>query len=419
MKVFKFGGASVKDVGGIKNLAKIVKQFSREKLVVIISAMGKTTNALEEILRLCIANKSYENELNAMKRYHFSVMDSLFEKSDIIFNAVESVFTELDTALKSGLNHQSKEAFYDRIVSKGEILSTKINQRYLEKVGVTSVWIDARDFIITDNIFSEATVDWKQTKNKTTRTFPDIVKNKVIVTQGFIGGTQNGQTTTLGREGSDFSAAIFASCLDATSVTIWKDVAGILNADPKISSNAVKFEQLDYREAAEMTYYGATVIHPKTIKPLANQNIPLYVKSFENPHATGTEINEVHSHKPIPSFIYKFEQTLLSFGVKDFTFIDEKNLSLIFNAFSDLNIKINLMQSSAITVSICTNHDTEKIETLVSKLKNHFDIRYNTGLTLITVKNYFHDEPSIQQVCQGKKILLEQKSRHNFQVLVL
>ncbi len=222
----------------------------------------------------------------------------------------------------------------------------------------------------------------------------------------------------MGREGSDFSAAIFAACLDASSVTIWKDVAGILNADPKLIKDAIKFEQLDYHEAAEMTYYGATVIHPKTIKPLANKNIPLYVKSFENPQASGTEINEVHSHKPIPSFIYKFEQTLLSFGVKDFTFIDEKNLGLIFNAFSDLNIKINLMQTSAISVSICTNHHAEKLEKLIERLKNHFDIHYNSGLTLITIKNYFYDEKSIAQVSEGKEILLEQKSRHNFQVLV-
>ncbi len=418
MNVFKFGGASVKDIGGIKNLARIVKQFSGEKLVVIISAMGKTTNALEEILRLCVVNKSYENELNAVNTYHFSVMQSLFEKDDIIFNSVENIITSLNADLKSGFKNRSKEAFYDSVISKGEILSTKINQRYLENVGITSMWVDARDFIITDSLFSEANVDWTKTKNKITSALPDIVKNKVIVTQGFISGTEDGKTTTLGREGSDFSAAIFAACLDASSVTIWKDVAGILNADPKLIKDAIKFEQLDYHEAAEMTYYGATVIHPKTIKPLANKNIPLYVKSFENPQAAGTEINEIHSHKPIPSFIYKFEQTLLSFGVKDFTFIDEKNLGLIFNAFSDLNITINLMQTSAISVSICTNHHAEKLKKLIERLKNHFDIHYNSGLTLITIKNYFYDENSIAHVSIGKEIILEQKSRHNFQMLV-
>ena len=419
MKVFKFGGASVKDEGGIKNLAEIVKQFSGPKLVVIISAMGKTTNALEEILRLCIANKNYENELNELKTYHFSIMQSLFEKGDIVFNSVKNVFAVLDSELKLGLNEENKEALYDSVISKGEMLSTKINQRYLENKGITSTWIDASDFIITDTLFSEATVDWTETKNRINSIIPDILENKIIVTQGFIGGTKDGKTTTLGREGSDFSAAIFAACLGASSVTIWKDVAGILNADPKLIKDAIKFEQLDYHEAAEMTYYGATVIHPKTIKPLANKNIPLYVKSFEDPQASGTEINEVHSHKPIPSFIYKFEQTLLSFGVKDFTFIDEKNLGLIFNAFSDLNIKINLMQTSAISVSICTNHHTEKLKKLMEKLKNHFDIHYNSGLTLITVKNYFYDEKSIAKISRGKEIILEQKSRHNFQVLVL
>lgn len=277
-------------------------------------------------------------------------------------------------------------------------------------------WMNARDFIITDYNFKEAKINWEQTGKNLNKVIKPMLKDHILLTQGFIGGTPDGEYTTLGREGSDFTAAIIASCLKAHSVTIWKDVPGILNADPKISRKAIKFENLNYHEAAEMTYYGASVIHPKTIKPLANLNIPLLVKSFERPVEKGTSINADDTIESVPSIIFKPNQSLVTFKVKDFTFINENNLSIIFHLLDQLNIKINMMQNSAISFSICVDNQVEKVSELIGSLKNDFEVQHHTGLSLTTVKNY--DQETISKVAEGKEILLEQRTKHTYQIVV-
>jgi aspartate kinase len=418
MKVYKFGGASVKNSSAVKNMCGIIENYKSDKqLVVVVSAMGKTTNALEELLFLRAKEADFLPKLYEIFNYHRDIIDGLFEdKNNEIFKLLEKDFKEIEEKLRLEITERNYNKTYDQIVSYGEIISTQIVAHYLNKSKVPTEWVDSRNYIRTDNSFREARVNWEVTEELIKLRIPEILQNKVVITQGFIGRCHDGFTTTLGREGSDFSAAIFAYCLGARSLTIWKDVPGVLNADPKIIPDAIKFDVISYNEAAEMTYYGATVIHPKTIKPLANKNIPLWVKSFEKPEAAGTCITNEYHEKIIPATIYKFHQTLISFGVKDYSFIDEKQLSIIFHVMDQLNIKINLMQNSAITFSICIDTQDYKIKELLEHLKNDFKIFYNQNLTLVTVKNY--DDETLEKIIKGKNIVLEQKSRHTFQALV-
>jgi aspartate kinase len=417
MKVYKFGGASVKNFSAVKNMCGIIKNNNSEKLVVIISAMGKTTNALEELLFLRAKEADYNPKLQEILNYHLEIANGLFEDTNNpVFSLLEKNFQDIGKYLEPEINEKNYNQIYDQIVSYGELISTSIVAHFLNYCQIPAEWVDARNYIRTDNIFREAKINWEVTEELIRLKIPEILENKVIITQGFIGRSHEGNTTTLGREGSDFSAAIFAHCLDAKSLTIWKDVPGVLNADPKLFKDAVKFDTISYNEAAEMTYYGATVIHPKTIKPLANKNIPLWVKSFEKPDERGTCITNEYNEKIIPAVIFKFSQTLISFGVKDFSFIDEKKLSIIFHVLDQLNIKINLMQNSAITFSICIDTQEYKIKQLLESLKNDFTIFYNQNLTLITIKNY--DEETLEKIVMDKHIVLEQKSRHTFQILV-
>ncbi len=304
---------------------------------------------------------------------------------------------------------------YDQIVSKGELISSIIVHRYLISEKIGSVWHDSRETIVTDNNFREGRVDWSKTLIAC-ESLKSILRDKVIITQGFIGKTEDGLTTTLGREGSDFSAAIFASCLDANSVVIWKDVPGVMNADPKRIENATVFEELPFKEAAEMTYYGASVIHPKTIKPLATRGIPLYVKMFSDPTRPGTKIHECTVDKLPPLIVFKEQQCLISCKVTDYTFISEQQLTTIFHALSELDIRLNLMQNSAISLSICIDFREDKVTKLIERLQQHFEVFYNTGLTLITIKNY--DEKTFEKYRKQKGVLLEQSSRSTLQVLV-
>lgn len=419
MKVFKFGGASVKDAVALQNLAHIVSAQGGEKeLLLVVSAMGKTTNALEQVYGLAAAGQDFHDALHQSRQYHLSIVHELFpNREHPVYERLEHLFAQLQQVLQSakGQSASNYDKGYDQVVSFGELISSVIVHYFLQEQGIASTWVDSRKYIQTDNTWREARVDWPWTERVIKRDLPGILAQQIIVTQGFLGGTNNGLTTTLGREGSDFSGAIFAYCLDAAGLYIWKDVAGLLNADPKRFANTVRYRELDYQETVEMAYYGASVIHPKTIKPLANKSIPLYVKSFLDPTAEGTKICDCRFEKLAPAFIVKDDQCLVSFSAKDFTFISEKNLGTIFNALSELRLKINLMQNSAISFSICTDYNEERLQKLLDTLKDQFTIHYNIGLQLFTVKNY--DNDSIQEITKGKEVLLEQRTRTTFQVV--
>jgi aspartate kinase len=417
MKVFKFGGASVKNSEGVKNLTRIIKKFGIKPLVTVVSAMGKTTNALEELTFLAFNNKNYSSQFEKLRDFHLQMVLELIKDTSHPMHAdVQLILDNLSELLVNENYRLSYGMYYDQVVSQGEMLSTVMVNHFLSYSGVQSMWFDSREVIKTDEAFREGKVDWVLTEKLIKEKVAPLLEKNIVLTQGFIGSSLTNLTTTLGREGSDFTASIFATCLDATSVTIWKDVPGILNADPKLIKATVKFDELSYNEAAEMTYYGAQVIHPKTIKPLANKGIPLYVKSFDHPEEKGTVIHDIENKDLPPTIVFKFNQQLISFHVRDLTFIDESNLSMIFHSLDRLNIKINLMQNSAVSFSICIDFNEQKISELFKALQYVFDIRYNEKLTLITIKNY--DQKTIDELSEGKNILLEQRTRHTFQIVV-
>ena len=414
MKVFKFGGASVKDAAAVRNMAHIIAQYSNP-LVVIVSAMGKTTNALEEIFNLSYTQNSFATQLEDCQAYHQQIITDLFPDAQApVFKAIQEEFDNLRsrlTTITPGNGHYDE--YYDQVVSAGEILSSIIVQHYLAAQQMKAVWLDCRPLICTDESWREAKVDWESTEQNIQEKVTPLLPDHIIVTQGFLGGTTQDRTTTLGREGSDFTGAIFAYCLQAESLTIWKDVAGLLNADPKFFENTTKYTCISYHDSVEMAYYGATVIHPKTIKPLAKRNIPLLVKSFLDPAAAGTLIQNTPETMRVPAFIRKDQQCLISFSVRDYTFISEKNLSVIFHALAELRFKINLMQNSAISFSVCTNYHAERLQLLLEQLQEQFIIHYNTDLLLFTIKNYTED--SIRYLTQNREILLEQRTRTSLQ----
>jgi aspartate kinase len=412
MFVFKFGGASVKDAASVKNACQIIRQYSgKQPLLIVISAMGKTTNALEELLQLYLAKSDYEK----LQQYHLQIVKELFEdQADEVHKVIQNLFTELQSNLLA--SHQLPfDRAYDAVISYGELLSSTIVAQYLRKINIPSIWQDARTYIKTDDTWREGKIQWEPTTQLIQQRMFPLLNQLVVITQGFIGGTTDGWTTTLGREGSDFTAAIFGAALQAESVTIWKDVPGILNADPKRNAAAQLFSRLSYEEAAEMTYYGATVIHPKTIKPLANKGIPLYVRSFIEPNQPGTCISTTASDKNIPVVIFKPDQVLVSCSVKDFTFITEENVCSILHAFSSLNMKINLMQNTAISLSVGTNADHEKTEQLKLMLAEKFSVAIQENLELVSVLNY--TESDVAQVSRGKKVIQEQKTLSSYQLL--
>ena len=411
MKVYKFGGAAVRNAAALQNVVSILKN-QNQQLLVVLSAIGKTTDTLEKIVALSQAKKSFIVEINLIKAYHYEMVDALFEKNNPITSELDKFFNQIET---EAIKKDDYDQVYDQVVSWGEIISSLILSRYLTAQGIENEWIDARKFISTDNNFREGKVDWEFTKQNTQK-LHNILTKKIIITQGFIGSTNEGLTTTLGREGSDFTAAIFGSCLNAESVTIWKDVPGVMNADPKRLPAATVFEELPFREAAEMTYYGASVIHPKTIKPLANRGIPLYVKNFDNPLLEGTKIHECKVDHLPPLIVFKDNQCLISCKVTDYTFIDELHLGAIFHALSERNIKVNLMQNSAISFSFCVDFREHKIISLVKELSKKFEVYYNTGLTLITIKNY--DQKTFNDYRLKPGVVLEQSSRSTLQVLI-
>jgi aspartate kinase len=411
MRVFKFGGASIRNADSIKKVATIIKSYTDQPLLIVVSAMGKTTNALEGLINL--KGQDYENELDQIMTYHSSIIEELFEGVNPLAPALQSIKSIIAEQLRK--SHASAEELYDQVVSQGEIISTLIVSAYLEKIGLPSIWKDAREYIATDASFCEAIVDWHQS-NSQIQSLIKVLNKNIVITQGFIGSNEDGLTTTLGREGSDFSAAIFASCLSAESVTIWKDVPGVMSADPKRLPTAITFDELPFREAAEMTYYGASVIHPKTIKPLANRNIPLFVKSFDNTNLAGTRIHECKIDHLPPLIVFKDNQCLISCQVTDYTFIDESQIGIIFNALSARSLKVNMIQNSAISFSFCLDFKEEKVLDLIKELGKIFEVYYNTGLTLITIKNY--DTDSFNKYKNQTNVVLEQSSRSTLQVLI-
>ena len=420
MKVFKFGGASVKDAQAVQNVADIVSLYKGEKLGIVISAMGKTTNALELIVdALCQRKKSTFDELIAeRKQFHRNIMQELFDDPNhLIFNEIESQFEEL-TKMYDARIPDNYDFEYDQIVSLGEVISTRIVNAYLNQRGISSGWVDARELIRTNNNYREGEVDWNKTEELFKQHFiPRFKDVDVQVTQGFIGHTSEGLTTTLGREGSDYTAGIMAYCCGAESVTIWKDVPGMLNADPKWFDNTIKLDSISFREAIELSYYGASVIHPKTIKPLQNKNIPLYVKSFIDPKADGTTIqSSTTNDHTVPSFIFKMNQVLFSFTPKDFSFIVEKNLSDIFERLARVNAKINLMQNTALKFSILLDEEKVNIDTIKSLFEDSYTVRFENGLELVTVRHY--DQATLDRVTVEKQIILEQKTSETARLIV-
>ncbi len=420
MKVFKFGGASVKDALAVKNVSRILSLYSGEKRTVIISAMGKTTNEMEKIVQALWDNNKhlFHQIVEERLQFHLSILNDLFtEKHFAIYTEVENIFENLRN--KYNLPHSENFDFeYDQIVSLGEVLSTLIVNAFLQEEGHSVAWADCRKLIRTDNLYREGNVDWATTENLIKTKFIPVFKEVDIqITQGFIGHTSEGFTTTLGREGSDYTAGIFAYCCNAESVTIWKDVPGMLNADPKWFDNTVKLESISFKEAIELSYYGATVIHPKTIKPLQNKGIPLYVKSFIDPHAEGTVIQEsMENDHLVPSFIFKMNQLYLHLTPKDFSFIVEENLSDIFSRLASVNAKINLMQNSALSFAIALDHDKIDLEKILNLFNKSYNVRYNEGLELVTIRH--HDQATIDRVTEGKEILVEQKTKQTARFLL-
>lgn len=416
MKVFKFGGASVKDVVSVKNVCKIIQQFREEDLVVVISAMGKTTNKLETIIDAFLNNKENKTTLiSDLLNEHKKVIENLFESNHSVLLKVMALFEEC----KNNLNEYKTSTYnfiYDQVICTGELASTLIVNAYLNEIGVSASWLDAKSVIKTNNTYREAVVNWEKTTERIQTLFKD--KKGVTITQGFIGSDDNNFTTTLGREGSDYSAAIFAYALHASSVHIWKDVEGILSADPKIYTEATFIPAITYNDAIEMTYYGAKVIHPKTIKPLQNKNIPLVVRPFGNVAASGTVIskNPAKDTSP-PVVILKEEQVLLKITSKDFSFIAEKNLSHILDIFSTHLVKINLFQTAAIKVYACVNHNRQKIPNLIKDLEKQYEVMVMENLKVLTIRNYTED--AIQKYAGDSPKIMEQKSKKTVQYVLI
>lgn len=413
MKVFKFGGASVKDADGIKNVYDVLEKVGHEDVLLVISAMGKTTNAFEVVIKNYF-DKSPELQASVqeVKKYHNQILMDLFEEeNNPVFAAVNAIFADLESFLQHNKS-PNYNFVYDQIVSLGEMLSTTVVSHYFNSRGLKNQWIDVREYIKTDNNYRDAIVDWDLTQ----KNIKGLKKKTLNITQGFLGSDENGFTTTLGREGSDYTAAIFAYCLNAENVTIWKDVPGVMNADPRYFENAILLNQISYREAIELAFYGATVIHPKTLQPLQKKEIPLYVKSFINPLLPGTRVSKGADLEPqSPCFIVKKNQLLISLSSLDFSFIMEENISEIFMLLHKYKIKVTLIQNTAISFSVCVEDKFGNFNELKSILSKKFQVTYNENVSLYTIRHF--DEKSANAVAQGKDVLVKQISRETLQLV--
>ncbi len=411
MKVFKFGGASVKDAAGVRNVADLLKSVGYENTCMIVSAMGKTTNALEEVVKRYFENEDFEKTISEVKEQHIALATELFDNPVEVSNEISQFFDDIVSFLRRNKS-PNYSYVYDQIVCCGELISTKIISMYLNSIHVNNDWLDVRDYIKTDNTYREGKVNWKLTEDSISK----LPKNGFYITQGFLGSDPNFFTTTLGREGSDYSAAIFAYCLNAISMTIWKDVPGVLNADPRYFEDTTLLNHISYEEAIELAYYGASVIHPKTLQPLQQKEIPFFVKSFINPSEAGTEVAKGQPLEPkVPCFILKREQHLVRLSSKDFSFITEDKLSGIFNKLYDYQIKVNLMQNSAISLSLCLEDKYNNLEKFVKDMTSEFKVHEDNNALLYTIR---HFDSNSDKVVSKEKELLRQTVRETLQIVV-
>ncbi len=415
MKVFKFGGASVKDANGVKNLLLVLRKLDYQEVLLVVSAMGKMTNAFEKIVdSYYYKNKDLELNIEAVTRFHKNIINDLFtDKKETVLTEVQVFLDELNYFIQKN-DSTDYDFVYDQIVSKAELISSLICSSYLKDNEVVNNWVDVRKCIKTNNVFRRARVDWKKTNEQIKN---NIDKTKLTITQGFIASDNFGKTTTLGREGSDYTAAIFAYCLQAKEVSIFKDVAGVLNADPKEFDETTLLNQISYKEAIEMAFYGASVIHPKTLQPLQRKEIPLYVKSFSSPLEKGTSVSKGLNLEPkIPCFIVKKNQILLSISDKEFHFVMEDDISEIFNYLHQFKLKVNLIQNSAISFTVCIEDNFNKFDALIQRLQVKYKVLYNKNLTLYTVRHFTKN--AIQEIEKDKEVLIKQLSRETAQIVV-
>ena len=416
MKVYKFGGASIKDYKSIIRLSKIIKKENRDEMIIIVSAMGKTTNLMEELVLSYIKSfKNLADKFELVKKFHFDLIKNLFKKnSSSIIKIVNSVFDEIDKFLKTN-RENDYNLVYDQLVSYGEILSSIIISKYLNSIELKSKWIDARTCIITDEYYRDANVDFEKTSKSIKR---KIKEKGLFVSQGFIGSNKKSLTTTLGREGSDYSAAIFAHALNAESVTIWKDVRGVLNADPRYFNKTKLLNKISYEEAIELAFFGASVIHPKTLQPLKKKKIPLFVKSFLSPSKAGTIISKKDNKvKNIPSHIVKLNRVLLKISSKDFSFIVEKKVSLIFSMLSKYKMKVELIQNSAISFSVVLNNKYKKLDELLYELRENFKVSVDSKVSIFTIRHF--NRNTLKHIKKlNQKVLLEQRTNKTLQLVL-
>ncbi|CAM3454380.1 aspartate kinase [Zobellia roscoffensis] len=415
MRVFKFGGASVKDADGVKNVVNVLKQTGHENTIVVVSAMGKTTNAMEATVNAYFDDKSaLKAAFQETIAYHNTILKDLFSNTNHeIFTLVKGLFDEVQGFL--AWNKSPNYNFvYDQVVGYGELISTTVLNAYLNEVGIKSNWVDIRDFIKTNDSYRDVSVNWEKTQERISK---GIDKSKLNITQGFLGSDDNNFTTTLGREGSDYTAAILAYCLNADSVTIWKDVPGVLNADPRYFSETQLLNNISYREAIELAFYGASVIHPKTLQPLQQKEIPLHVKSFLNPANSGTTVGKGVGIEPkVPCFIVKKNQVLMKLSSLDFSFIVEDSISELFKLFHDHKMKVDLIQNSAISFSVCVDNRFGRLEELLNLLKSRFKVVHHEGVSLYTIRHF--NEKAIESLQNGHEVLLEQRGKETLQLVV-
>lgn len=420
MRIFKFGGASVKDAQGVQNVVAVLESMGHENTLVVVSAMGKTTNAMETLVAAYFEFKKTQKDsdlkeaLQQLTDFHLDISRALFEnESAEVFSQIQSLLAEINGFL--AWNKSPNYNFvYDQLVGYGELLSSTILSAYLSKSGIENSWLDIRSCIKTNDQYRDAQVDWEQTAAQTKAA---VKSNTLYITQGFLGADSNNFTTTLGREGSDYTAAILAYCLNASSVTIWKDVPGVLNADPRFFEETTLLENISYTEAIELAFYGASVIHPKTLQPLQRKEIPLLVKSFLDPKAPGTTVGKGIGIQPqVPCFIVKRDQVLLKLSSLDFSFIVEDSIGALFKLLHQYSMKVDLIQNSAISFSVCVDNRFKRLEELLPILKKQFKIAYHEGVSLYTIRHF--DTAAIQQLQNGHEILLEQRAKETLQLVV-
>ena len=410
MKVFKFGGASVKDAESVKNVANVLKSEGFDNCILIVSAMGKTTNELEIAIDKYIKKEDHLAHLTLIEEKHLGIAQGIFEEDHTVFQEIKDLFQQVKLFLQNNIS-TDYNFIYDQVVSSGELVSSKILSLYLNDIAFDNEYLDARKFIKTDNNYRDGIVNWKQTEEN----ISFLQKNKSYVTQGFIGSDDNGDTVTLGREGSDYSAAIFAYCSNSEALTIWKDVPGVMTGDPRKFENTTLLSNISYEEAIEMAYYGASIIHPKTLQPLKKKNIPFYVRSFLNPKEKGTKVSVTDKNLKVETYILKEDQKLIHISTKDFSFIAENHISFIFDLLSKFKIKVSLMQNSAISLALCLDDTFKNLDLLKESLSDQFNVDIIENVSLFTVRNT--DLTNIEKFYKNKDILLEQISRRTLQIV--